>query len=237
MKILIWNVEWAKPGNKRDLIIQGIIAEESPDITCITEGYLQSWSHHEHVIASHEDYGYRIHEGRRKVILISKTPWEESDNIGASGFPSGRFVSGLTAGVSFVGVCIPWKEAHVSTGKKNKKTWDDHLDYLSALKNYTDKTDSEMFVLGDFNQRIPRKRNTIRAFESLQAALEDFAIWTEGIITPIEKQTIDHFATRNTGKTFSVRSIDNMQDGVRVSDHFGLVINVERSRSVHSEPG
>jgi endonuclease/exonuclease/phosphatase family metal-dependent hydrolase len=156
--------------------------------------------------------------------LISKTPWEESDNIGDSGLPSGRFVSGLTAGVNFVGVCIPWKEAHVSTGKKSKKTWDDHLDYLSALKKYTDKTDSEMFVLGDFNQRIPKKYSTIKAFESLLATFKDFGIWTEGIITPIEKQTIDHFATRNTGKTFSVRSIDNMQDGVRLSDHFGLVI-------------
>jgi exonuclease III len=227
MKILIWNVQWAKPGNKRDLIIQRIIAEESPDIICITEGYLQSWSTHKHVIASHEDYGYRIHEGRRKVILISKTPWEESDDFGDSGFPSGRFVSGLTAGVNFVGVCIPWSEVHVSTGKKNRKRWEDHLDYLSALKNYIGKSDSEMFVLGDFNQRIPRKRNTIKAFESLQAALEDFAIWTEGSIEPIGKQTIDHFATRNTGKTFSVRSIDSTQDGVTLSDHFGLVITVE----------
>jgi exonuclease III len=226
MKILNWNIQWAKPGTRRELIIQEIVAEESPDVICITEGYLQSWSTHKHVIASRENYGYRIHEGRRKVILISKTPWEESDSLGNNGFPSGRFVSGVTASVNLVGVCIPWKDAHVRTGNKNRKTWEDHLDYLSALKNYTDKTDSEMFVLGDFNQRIPRKYSTIKAFESLLATFKDFAVWTEGDIEPIGKQTIDHFAARNTDKPFTVRSIDSMQDGITLSDHFGLVVNV-----------
>ena len=43
MNILIWNVKWAKPGTKRERIIKQIIDSHSPDIICITEGYIQSY--------------------------------------------------------------------------------------------------------------------------------------------------------------------------------------------------
>jgi len=43
MKILLWNVEWATLKNKRGQEIERIYRDLSPDVTCITEGYLQFW--------------------------------------------------------------------------------------------------------------------------------------------------------------------------------------------------
>lgn len=71
-----------------------------------------------HVIEADPDYGYTHDGSRRKVILWSKTPWEEMDAIGDPEMPTGRFVSGVTQGIRFVGVCIPWRDAHVKTGRK-----------------------------------------------------------------------------------------------------------------------
>lgn len=71
MKILLWNVQWATLKNKRGQEIQHIYRDLSPDVACITEGYLQFWNEEGNVISSTADYGYKIIEGRRKVILVS----------------------------------------------------------------------------------------------------------------------------------------------------------------------
>ena len=224
MKILIWNVQWAVPGKPKEQKIQEIISQENPDIICITEGNIQSWDHYDHVISSQEDYGYKIHEGRRKVILISKQEWQDVDTFGGESFPGGRFVSGKTFGVDVVGVCIPWRDAHVKSGIR--KPWEDHLYYLSALKEYMTKMNSQTIIMGDYNQRIPKKYSTIAVFEALTDTFSDFDIWSKGNIEPIGKQAIDHFATKNMTGEVSVRSIDNFQDRIRLSDHFGLVIEI-----------
>jgi hypothetical protein len=52
------------------------------------------------------DYGYPNKGGRRKVILWTKHPWTEVDATGDEAIPTGRFVSGVTGGIRFVGVCI-----------------------------------------------------------------------------------------------------------------------------------
>ena len=53
--------------------------------------------------------------------------------------PGGRFVSGVTMGIRFIGVCIPWQSAHVSTGRKDRKSWEDHLIYCRHLTGIIEK--------------------------------------------------------------------------------------------------
>jgi len=224
MKILIWNTEWAKPKSKREQIIKDIVQNFSPDIICITEGYLETWKEFGYVISSDEDYGYTITKGRRKVILVAKEPWSNVDEVGDASIPSGRFITGTTQGIDVVGVCIPWKDAHVNTGRKDKLAWEDHTDYLKGLQSVFTQKQNKTFVMGDYNQRVPRKYSRQDVYDLMIKTFEDFTIETQNNIQPIDKLSIDHFASKNSEKCDLIESIDNMQDSVKVSDHFGLKI-------------
>jgi hypothetical protein len=226
LKLLIWNTEWAKPNSKREKIIKEIVKIISPDIICITEGYIETWQDFGYIISSNEDYGYKIHQGRRKVILISKTPWSNINEVGDINMPNGRFISGMTQNIDIVGVCIPWKDAHVRTGRKDKQSWEDHIDYLNGLQNILPKFDNQTLVMGDFNQRIPKKYSRQDVYDLMLNTFNDFNIETQNNIQPIDKLSIDHLCTKNTNKVVSIESISNFKNDVRLSDHFGLVINI-----------
>lgn len=226
MKIVIWNTEWASPHSRREKIITDIVRESTPDIICITEGYIESWQDFGYVISSTEDYGYKITKGRRKVILISKERWESVDAIGSAKMPAGRFVSGRTQGVDVFGVCIPWKDAHVRTGRKDRQPWEDHIAYLNGLGEILPSGGGKTAVMGDFNQRIPRKYTRQDAFDLMVGIFDEFRFETKGDIQPINKLTIDHLCTKNTGDCLSVEAISNFQDDIRLSDHFGLSIEI-----------
>jgi hypothetical protein len=55
---------------------------------------------------------------------------------------------------------------------------------------------------------------------------EDFNIETQNNIQPIDKLSIDHLCTKNVDKILSIESISNFKDDIRLSDHFGLVVNI-----------
>lgn len=88
----------------------------------------------------------------RKVILWSKNPWRDIDYVGDESLPTGRFVSGTTmtsiGEIRCIGVCIPWRNAHVSTGRKDKKQWEDHEPYLEGLKKVLDGEKSSPIDFG-----------------------------------------------------------------------------------------
>lgn len=228
LKIAIWNTEWAKPGSARESSIKGILGKLDPDIICITEGYLQSWADEGCLISSEEDYGYQIHDGRRKVILVSRQPWEDVRCQGPEIMPPGRFCSGATFGIQCYGVCIPWKSAHVTTGNKNRKIWEDHVAYLYGLKSVLGTGLNPSIVFGDYNQRIPRRYSPVDVFQKLIDTFEpDYKIATLGEIAGLNKPVIDHLAACNKVKTTSIVGIPAVNSGKRLSDHDGLSITVE----------
>ena len=227
MKILLWNVEWATLKNKRGQEIQRIYQDFSPDIACITEGNLHSWEEEGHVISSTEDYGYKITEGRRKVILVSTEEWKDIENEGSKDLPSGRYCYGKTHGLNIHGLCIPWKDAHVRGGQKNRLPWEDHSLYLDALKPMIEDSQDQTIVLGDFNQRIPRKWSPKNVYTKLLEAFEpNFKIATTGTIKVMDKQAIDHFANTHDINIKSITTINNYIGSLRLSDHFGFVIEI-----------
>ena len=117
MKISCWNSDWATPTSKRGNFF---IEKFNSDVICLTEGYESLLPKNGYIISSDKDYGYETKNGRRKVILWSKSKWTDIDQLGSKEIPAGRFISGITNGIKIIGICIPWRFAHVSTGRKDR---------------------------------------------------------------------------------------------------------------------
>jgi endonuclease/exonuclease/phosphatase family metal-dependent hydrolase len=229
LSIAIWNVEWASRGSARGSFFIERLSESSSHVICVTEGYADIFPDGGHVITSDADHGYPITPGRHKVLLWSRNPWREVDSLGSPLLPPGRFVTGTTdtprGAVRFVGVCIPWRDAHVRTGQRNRQPWDDHLTYLQHLPLLLQPDRSiPTVLLGDFNQRIPRARQPEHVFSALTAALTpDFRLATAGTIADAPDLAIDHLAV--SGALEPVRTdflSPHDANGAPMSDHFGL---------------
>lgn len=226
LSIVNWNVEWRPPHSLAARTLRIRISEQAPDIVCLTECY-RDFLPSGHVIEAAADYGYPIREGRRKVLLWSQQPWSDVDPFGHPDLPSGRFVRGRTATpvgpIEVMGVCIPWSGAHVSTGRRDRKRWDDHLSYLDALAKIIPTAATRLLVVGDFNQNVPRTTAPTVAYRAMDdAILSRLRLVTMGRIEPIARQLIDHIAVSPDVIAHSVRSLSNMEGGVRLSDHIGV---------------
>jgi len=232
MKLLLWNVEWAPSSRIREYVRDTLRAESS-DIFCLTESTDFFASDYANVIASTGDYGYANDGDRRKVWLVSRHQWTAIEHGEGSGLPPGRLVSGITAGIRFIGVCVPWFDAHVSTGNKNRERWQDHIAYLRALgpmlSRYAEY-DIPVCVLGDFNQRIPATSWNAAYIQHLHAALGDtYTIHTGGTTDVDGEQLIDHVATTRTLRFSLDRTLGRDADaGKRVSDHPALIGTLDR---------
>ena len=209
LKISCWNSNWATPTSKRGKFF---IDQFDSDIICLTEGYENLLPKDGYIISSHEDYGYKTKNGRRKVILWSKDKWTDVNQIGSKEIPTGRFISGLTKGIKIVGLCIPWRFAHVSTGRKDRKPWEDHLSFIQNLSFSNEKT----IILGDFNQNIPKKNQPEIVFSSLQNMIDGFNLLTTNL-------GLIHIVISNDLKAESVRRISTENN----SDHDGINCSIK----------
>ncbi|MBO4439114.1 MAG: endonuclease/exonuclease/phosphatase family protein [Spirochaetaceae bacterium] len=228
MKIIICNTEWAS--GKRQELLNEIIFGLNPDIVCATEIRENFFQKQGHIIYSESDYGYNT-KGRYKVSLWSKNPWEKVKQTLVSA-PSGRFISGFTdfngQSVGIIGVCIPWKSAHVSTGNKNRKIWEDHISYINALESFLNSTNGIYnFICGDMNQRIPRKTQPDTVYDKLINVFSKYNVITSGNLAKLNTQVIDHIALRNF-KAKEVYGISRIQNDLELTDHDIVVAEIER---------
>ncbi len=229
-----WNTEWAKPGTERHQVIIERLNLNSCDLVCLTETFEASLPAPWNTISSHEDYGYRIRSGRRKVLLAARGAWNQVANYHDHDIPSGRIVSGVTetsiGPLNVVGVCIPWRDAHVRTGRSDRKLWEDHLHFVQGLSLILEARDEHLptIVMGDFNQRIPKGRQPQYTYDALLEALgPGLTVATSGDIASCMKPGVDHLAHSSELRCTHVRAIDNYRpDGSRLSDHFGVEVAV-----------
>ena len=221
----LWNVAWARGATRQGEYFAKHLAAD--DVVCLTEAHTDVLSGG-HQITSSADYGYNSTTDRRKVVLWSRHEWRIVDHVGSPHFPPGRFVSGITntrcGDIRFIGVCIPWRDAHVSTGRRDRRPWDDHLTFLRHLKPVLmSHADVPTIVLGDFNQRIPRTHQPPQVFGALMSALESFRVVTAGPLFGFPALLIDHLAVSGPLTPTRVDFLSNLDSsGTRVSDHFGL---------------
>ena len=233
VRIGTWNTEWAKPGWARGDRVSALLAKPDCDILCVTEGYAKILPEGGHTIDAGSDWGYAAKEGRRKVLLWSKEPWSgpwsEFGPSRSDWFPSGRIVGGTTqtkAGpLMVIGACIPWADAHVRTGRKDRVRWEDHERWLAGFEYWRySRTMERMVVLGDFNQRIPKKHVPLRTHRLLLRAFEGFTIATVGELTGAPGPAIDHIAhTPDMALAGDIGIWPKRDDqDKRLSDHFGV---------------
>jgi endonuclease/exonuclease/phosphatase family metal-dependent hydrolase len=232
LTVLVWNTEWASPNSRsgRGEIIRREILAVDPDIICLMEAVPELLPDHGHVIQPTDPAPYPRSDGGQKVLLWSRWPWEHA--VGElPGGTTGRFVEGVTgpAGspVRFTGVCIPWHDSHVHSGRKDRARWEDHLAYIRALGERTIAGPANLpeVVLGDYNQRLPRYWQPEPVFEALMAHLDGWQVPTAGWETPADA-LIDHLAVRGGASAQLEQVWPTHLDGVRLSDHVGLKLTL-----------
>lgn len=238
LKIVLWNVEWRRRETPAGLEIRRRIDAHAPDIVCVAEGHEEFLSNTGHVISAVANYGLFAKPGRRKVMLWSRTPWVEADHLGSPDLPSGRYVAAATetpvGNIRVVGVCIPWSFSNVSLGTRDRKPWEDHGAYLHGLAALLPSIIARgpTVVVGDFNQTIPRTRAPIAMSDLLEKSMTTLIIPTTGTIPETQRPSIDHLAHSRDLESISVSSISNVWNGgKRLSDHFGLAIELRRASS------
>ena len=234
MRAVTWNVEWAPPRSRRITEILSRIDGHAPEIVCLTETDVGLLSQRGYTICSQPDAGYGIKMSWRKVILWSREPWDEVDDLGLDSMPPGRFVAGVTrtslVKITVIGVCIPWFGSRTEARRNSecKMRWEDHEQYLVGLTEILGRaTANRLIVMGDFNQAIgsgSRARHDLRlalqnAFPaSMTIATSDLAL--QG------RKSIDHIALSNDLVVGSLDVISNIHEGRKLSDHFGVVADL-----------
>ena len=243
MKVVNWNVQWATPGSARSPDILHRIEHHGPDIVCLTETDCRLLSKLEgHTIVCRPVGGKAAGNNQRKVLLWSQRPWSDVDDIGSEALPPGRFIASTTetseGPVKVVGVCIPWHNANVNVGDKNKTPWEDHSAYLSSLSSILGgQSPTPLIVMGDFNQQIGQRRRAYPPLahpvrHELRGAMEAakparLTIATAGLGLR-GRRAIDHIAISGDLSARSLTTIDNMDGERRLSDHFGVVADLSK---------
>ena len=186
------------------------------------------------MICSQADSGYKVVENRRKVVLWSREPWSEVDDVGLESLPPGRFVSGVTqtslGEVTVIGICIPWfgSRTEARRGAARRRPWEDHEQFLVGLTEILEREEKKrLIVIGDFNQSLGQGS---RAPTQLRFALENafspsMQIATAGLSFQ-GRRSIDHVALSADWAVGSLNVISNVHNRTELSDHFGVVADV-----------
>jgi hypothetical protein len=237
VKIAVWNVEWARAGSPRGERVVERLAALGADVLCVAEGEAALLPAGGHVATSRADYGYPLVEGRRKTLLWSREPWRDVDDVGDARLPSGRYVAGTTdtplGEVRVVGVCVPWRDAHVRTGRRDRAGWEDHLTYLKhlgPLLRHEAAAHERLVVMGDYNQRIPRKGAPVRVAQALDEAFAGLTVVTacaecEG------RALVDHIAVGAGLRGIEVRTLPRRDGSGRLSDHDTVIADLGLTRT------
>jgi hypothetical protein len=226
LKVANWNTGWRTPKNAAGRRIAAILDTSGSDIIVVTEGVRDLLPAHGHTVDAGPDWGYSLEVSRRKVIIWSRFPLK-LDFVGLEGATRGRLAVATAetpAGpVRIVGVCIPWRDAHVSTGRSDAQPWSEHSNFLDHLEPMlpTLNDDIPTVIAGDFNQRIPRDRQPLRVADRLNAVLADWTIHTAGALP--NGPHIDHIATNRRLLLESVDDWPASDHLGRLSDHAGVV--------------
>ena len=232
LRIGTWNTQWTTPKTVRGNLVRGMLADPDCDILFVTEGSAGLLPSKGHIVDAGPDWGCPVRKGKehlRKVILWSKCPWKHQRVFGRRPL-GGRFVSATTqteAGpLKVIGVCIPWSQAMVATCQKDRKPWEEHIQWLEAFEELACSEGSRpTVVLGDFNQRVPRRRRQNKeAYAALRRTFDEFSITTAGWLSAAKALGIDHIT--HTPHLQRMGDIGiwpaRSEAGRHLSDHFGV---------------
>lgn len=223
LTVATFNCEWRRSSSRDASLIRHRLGDA--DIICLTEAYRDFFADVGHVLEPPHT-GDREDTGRRKVLLWSRWPWAHIEH--GTGDLQGNFLAARTGCpetlIDVMGVVIPYRFSGVRYGTPKRAVWERHLRFLEALQPRLSESPARSIIMGDFNQRIPRKYQPPHIFEALdRTVLKHFSTATTGIIEGIGKQAIDHICHSPDLKVLTVDGLSNLtEDGRQISDHFGL---------------
>jgi endonuclease/exonuclease/phosphatase family metal-dependent hydrolase len=226
ISVMTWNTEWATPSSDRGRRIASIVEVAGADIAVVTEGVRELLPSTGSVVDAGDNWGYGPKPERRKVIVWSRYPLT-LDLIGTDGGTRGRLAvttAATPAGpLRILGVCIPWRDAHVNTGRGDASPWSEHMDYLDRLEVLLAELDHDVptVIAGDFNQRIPRVRQPVRVADRLNEVLAGWTVHTADDFP--NGPHIDHIATDRRFILESARDWPASDHLGRLSDHAGVI--------------
>lgn len=231
IRMLVWNVAWREPDSVQGVLMRAAIRRINPGLLCLTETVEDFLPVDGYSMLAEADYGYAAPKGRRKVALWSRSPWTQVDPVGSEALPSGRLIAGVTSGIRVIGVCVPWQQAHVRTGRRNRAPWEDHIAYLRALRPVHEKyaaLPEPICIVGDFNQRIPLRFQPAFVYRELTAMLGSrFNVATAGMVDAQGEQLIDHIVSDRRLRCHVDEIIPRFgPDGAELSDHVGIVASL-----------
>lgn len=180
LTVTTWNTQWATLKTERGRRVAAKLSVTDSDVIVVTESAHELLPDGGQAVDAGADWGYSAKSDRRKVIVWSRFPLSV-DTVADKGGALGRLAVATATtpagAVRIIGVCIPWRDAHVSTGRSDASPWSEHLQYLDQLEELLGNFDDTVptVIAGDFNQRIPRARQPRRVADRLA---EVFAHWT-----------------------------------------------------------
>lgn len=226
LTVATWNTRWATLRSRHGFRVAARLKATAADIFVVTEGARELLPSSGHLIDAGTDWGYRTtNPARRKVIVWSRFPLTV-EVVGGPGATSGRLVVAAATTpdgpVRVIGVCIPWKDAHVTTGRRDATPWSEHLEYLDQLEALLFRLDLGVptIIAGDFNQRIPRVLQPVRVADRLAAVLKGWTVHTAG--DHKHGPHIDHIATNARLACESVTDWAASDTEGLLSDHAGV---------------
>jgi endonuclease/exonuclease/phosphatase family metal-dependent hydrolase len=127
--------------------------------------------------------------------------------------------------VFVVGVCIPWRSAHVFNGRRDRVPWQDHRSYLKALAVYLKSLPGDLptVIVGDFNQRIPRRYAPAQSYEALMSCLDGYNVCSAGSVPGLSIAPVCHIAHSEHLKAERVEGMPRKVGALTLSDHDGIL--------------
>lgn len=223
LRIANWNIEWARPDTSVGSRVASFLKPLETDIICLCETSVDFLSQSHNALLAEEDFGYVAPSWKRKLTLWSATPWQDTVTHLAGG-PAGRFAAGTVStdlgDLRVIGVCVPWQHAHVSTGRRDREAWEDHIAFLQALIRFPDVANPQLptLLMGDFNQTIPPRYAPPVARDLLGELLDRFSPLPR--VNPSRRIVCHILSTQN----WTVGDLEELpaRDGTgKLSDHFG----------------
>lgn len=231
LTVTTWNTQWATPKTDRGHRVAKTLSAPDSDIIVVTEGVHALLPGGGQAVDAGPDWGYGPKPDRRKVIVWSRFPLS-LDSVAEAGAARGRLAVATAAtpegAVRVIGVCIPWRDAHVSTGRSDAVAWSEHLEYLDQFQELLTRLDNTVptVIAGDFNQRIPRVRQPIRVADRLAQVLAGWTIHTAGTFK--HGPHIDHIASNNRLECQDATDWSGIDGHGRLSDHSGVSCRLRR---------
>lgn len=232
VKVATYNCEWRRTASADARLIVERLFEHDPDVICLTECHADYLKSDGYVICS--ALFDQMRATRRKALLWSREPWSDVRHAETSGLPPGRFVQGTTetalGPLTFLGVVIPYRMAEVRA--RRRKPWELHYAYLDGLDRILPPSPHSAILLGDFNQRIPRRFQPVPVHDALREIMRRrfLSVASQDVIEPIGRQSIDHICVSNDLEGAEPVSISNIDaSGRQISDHFGVCVTVVRA--------